>query len=69
MSAKTLIYFRGDKMETKKTYLSEIEDMSSRGFNLEAKNILILRMEANQYFSNSYHLILQKSQCILGELR
>ena len=61
--------FRGDKMETKKTYLSEIEDMSSWGFNMEAKNILVLRMEGNQYFSNSYYLILQKSQCILGELR
>ena len=61
--------FRGDKMETKKTYLSEIEDMSSWGFNMEAKNIFILRTEGNQYFSNFYYLILQKSQCILGELR
>ena len=61
--------FRGDKMETKKAYLSEIEDMSSWGFNMEAKNIFILRTEGNQYFSNLHYLILQKSQCILGELR
>ena len=56
--------FRGDKMETTKTYLSEIEDMSSWGFNMEAKNILILWMEGNQYFSNFHYLILRKSQCI-----
>ena len=56
-------------MEAKKTLTSEIWGYSRWGANMQAKNILILKLDGYDLCYNFYHLSRQKSKYILGELK